>query len=177
MLTRLRRKQKGFTLIELLIVVAIIGIIAAILIPNFLDALHKGSQKRTMGDIKQFATGLGTYYTDNGGAAAAGAVTIDVGNWPTSVSETDIETALVPEYIPQLPINDAWGNDIEYRCLLNNPPRIFYCLVRAQARDAAFSGTTYTAGSFVPTDYDQDIVWADGGFIRAAAGAITSATP
>ena len=45
MLKRLRNRQKGFTLIELLIVVAIIGIIAALLIPNFLDALQKAKQK------------------------------------------------------------------------------------------------------------------------------------
>ena len=52
MLMKIRNRQKGFTLIELLIVVAIIGIIAALLIPNFLDALQKAKQKRTVADKK-----------------------------------------------------------------------------------------------------------------------------
>ena len=49
----MRRKDKGFTLIELLIVVAIIGIIAAIAIPNLLNAIDRGKQKRTMADLRQ----------------------------------------------------------------------------------------------------------------------------
>ena len=60
-----RRGQKGFTLIELLIVVAIIGIIAAILIPNLLDALQKAKQKRTMGDQRGISTAIEAYATDN----------------------------------------------------------------------------------------------------------------
>ncbi len=74
MLMRLakRRGQKGFTLIELLIVVAIIGIIAAILIPNLLDALQKAKQKATVGDIRNIGTAWMSWVTDQMSAAAAG---------------------------------------------------------------------------------------------------------
>ena len=99
MLMKLRNRQKGFTLIELLIVIAIIGIIAALLIPNFLDALNKGRQKRTMGEQRNWGSAILTWLTDQSGAAAAGAATtIDVGNWTASgggdtVSLWDVVTA------------------------------------------------------------------------------------
>src|SRR3954468_635011 len=72
MLTKIRNRQKGFTLIELLIVVAIIGIIAALLIPNFLDALQKAKQKRTVADMRNAGTAMFSWLTDQVGAAAAG---------------------------------------------------------------------------------------------------------
>ena len=55
------RNAKGFTLIELLIVVAIIGIIAAIAIPNLLNAIDRGKQKRTMADLRSIGTAVEEY--------------------------------------------------------------------------------------------------------------------
>ena len=58
------RREKGFTLIELLIVVAIIGIIAAIAVPNLLTAIQRSKQKRSMADMRAIGTALGSYQTD-----------------------------------------------------------------------------------------------------------------
>jgi prepilin-type N-terminal cleavage/methylation domain-containing protein len=58
-------KQKGFTLIELLIVVAIIAILAAIAVPNFLEAQVRSKVSRQLSNMRTVTTALETYYVDN----------------------------------------------------------------------------------------------------------------
>lgn len=90
-------KNKGFTLIELLIVVAIIGIIASIAIPNLLIALQKGRQKASMADMKSVGTALEVYTTDNSMIPNTDLITLNTA------------TYFVPFYIKVIPQIDAWG--------------------------------------------------------------------
>ena len=68
---RSRRNANGFTLIELMIVIAIIAILAAILIPNFLHARAEAVTAACEGNQKQLATAEEEYSVDNGGAYAS----------------------------------------------------------------------------------------------------------
>src|SRR6185295_17565523 len=163
------RRQKGFTLIELLIVVAIIGIIAALLIPNFLDALQKAKQKRTVADVRNAGTAMFSWLTDQVGAAAAGATaTLDMTPYGTAMDSTGLQTVLVPQYLQAVPDLDGWKNPYKYYCVFTNPLAKQVMAIWSGGRDGkgASPSGSYNVTSFDPTDYDQDIVWADGFFVR-----------
>ena len=79
MLARIRKAQEendgGFTLIELLVVIIIIGILAAIAIPVFLNQRQKGYDAQAKSDARNLATLEETYLTDTNSYVAAGSAT------------------------------------------------------------------------------------------------------
>jgi prepilin-type N-terminal cleavage/methylation domain-containing protein len=171
MLTKVRNRQKGFTLIELLIVVAIIGIIAALLIPNFLDALQKAKQKRTVTDERNVGTAMFSWLTDQVGAAAAGAAVtqIDLSDYNGDVNDaTGVADLLVDQYIQTVPTTDGWKKDFYFNMKTGTQvleKNVLLITSGGRSGDAPTSGNI-TVAPFDPTDYDQDIIWADGFFVR-----------
>ncbi len=60
----MRKKRKGFTLIELMIVIAIIAILAAVLVPNFMRAREASRLTACKSNLKNLSTGIETYSND-----------------------------------------------------------------------------------------------------------------
>ena len=149
---KIRLKKEGFTLIELLIVVAIIGIIAAIAIPNLLNAIQRGKQKRTMADMRAIGTAVESYAVDNNQYPAGGS--------PVS----DIASDLEPRYIAQLVIADAWTNEIDYTATPSSAPQTYS--IESYGKDgsnqAVFVGST--------TDFNNDIIFSQGLFVQYPEG-------
>ena len=90
-----RTMQKGFTLIELMIVVAIIGILAAVALPAYQDYVTKSKVGAAISSLSALKTGVGTCSQENGGVLT----TCDTGHAdiPTFVATKELASASVTD--------------------------------------------------------------------------------
>ncbi len=163
----------GFSLIELLVVVAIVGIIAAILIPNLLTALQKAKQKRTVAELRNVGTAWMSWLTDQVGASAAGAAKTYDASVLSETSYVELYGYLHPEstffYMQEVPQFDGW----RYPLVFGQADSLIasnVLIACSGGGDGTLDGgsctKSYEIGAFVATDFDQDIIWADGYFVR-----------
>jgi hypothetical protein len=168
-------RPQGFTMIELLIILCVIGVIAVVLAPNVLRGLANGPeqepsgnpQKRTLADMRNTGTAMFSWLTDQVGAAAAGAISTDINlyDYP-EIRQADLATILVPTYLHEIPTDDGWGHGYDYFLDVADPLARNVMAIRSRGRDGVAGADVYTITSFEPDESDQDIIWADGFFVR-----------
>ncbi len=152
------KRQKGFTLIELLIVVAIVGLLAAIAIPNLMSAIQRARQKRGMGDLRTMATTFSMYY-------------LDTDHYP--VAQTTFKGftgpvywAVVPAYCKALPLYDSWQKPYGYASTSNGSDFGLVCtgsdgLFEDRGTIAVFANMQRTTTHC----FENDVVWVDDSFL------------
>jgi len=128
-------------------------------------ANDKEAQKRTIRDIRNTGTAMFSWLTDQVGAAAAGQSQIDVDDYPVITSE-ELREILLPQYIQAIPEADGWGNPFDYFLNVKEPLAKQVMAIRSPGRDGRYSSDSYSVTSFDPKELDEDIVWADGFFVR-----------
>jgi general secretion pathway protein G len=154
-------RQRGFTLIELLVVVAIVGILAAIAIPNFLNAMNRSRQKRSMADIRTIATAWESRATDVNTYTASGI------SWPAAnQSVTTLEGRLMPTYIKKIPVYDGWGA----LYAVGATPMSYSIISYGSDKQASFTATSVTA-PITTQAFDCDLVFTEGNFVVYPEGA------
>lgn len=153
------RRERGFTLIELLIVVAIVGVLAAIAIPNLINAMNRARQKRTMADIRGIAVAWEARAVEESSYAPSGMTLCCT----VAVTHNDMEEMLAPTFIKNVARLDGWDNTLVFAV---NDAGTSY-LIRSHGR-GGIPDSDLVGGA--TTKFDCDIVYSNGAFIQYPDG-------
>ena len=147
--------------VVVLVAFAILGIMAAIAIPNLLTAMQRSKQKRTMADMRTVGVALDGYAEGNGK------------HYPDAISMEQLAQKLSPTYVTTPPVKDGWGNEMRYDCwsASGSGPCDSYVIVSA-GKDARFEVEDPT--KYRPrgptTNFNDDIVFQNGSFTQYPEG-------
>ena len=153
------RRPAGFTLVELLIAVAILGILIVISVVNYLNAIERGRQRRSMADIRGLTTALEAYAADFERYPPAAAFVLPDGLALPTGNFLAAHGYLQPTYIRVAPVADGWNSWFLYG---TTALQTDYAI-----GSAGQGGLPQAAPSFGPTtDFRDDILLVNGQFVQ-----------
>jgi type II secretion system protein G len=157
------KRERGFSLVELLFVVAIIGLLAAIAVPNLLAAINRSRQKRTMADMRTFATAWESRATEVNRYSAAGL------SWPATPDDAELVAAfLAPTYVQTVPTRDGWSHPLWVGTSADGQSYAIKSFGANRIDDTP--NLTSADGPISTTRFDCDIIMSNGQFIMYPEG-------
>jgi len=136
--------------VAIIVLVAMSGIIAAIAIPNFLNAVQRGKQKRTVSELRIIALACEAYATDYNA-------------YPKTQPIEDLSKVLQPTYIKVLPLVDGWGHPFRYQDLNSQG-----YVVASTGKDGLleYEDLGNYMRNTATRSFNNDIVFSNGGFVQ-----------
>jgi general secretion pathway protein G len=134
--------------VAMVLLVPVAGIIAAIAIPNFLNAVDRGKQKRTMADIRSIAVAVEAFAADH------------EQRYPVADSAAALAEQLAPKYIPVVPAMDGWEHPLQVESTAER------YVIWSFGKD----GVGATCEKAVTTAFNDEICLENGQFVRYPSG-------
>jgi len=164
------KKGKGWVvalvlILAVLLVMCIIvsGIVAAIAVPNFLQAKERGMQKRAMVDMRALAASIQAYQVDTGSLPDTG----HAGDGHYSIRDVSaLSDFLEPSYIQEVPAADPYGAQYQYGISRDGEAFILIC----SGSDGEINLSEVPDSPVMTSCFEDDIVWEDSGFIQCPDG-------
>ncbi|PYQ09963.1 MAG: hypothetical protein DMH00_12095 [Acidobacteria bacterium] len=147
------QNNSGFTLIELLIVVTIIGLIAAMAIPNLVNAVDKAKQRKTMGDMRQLGSAVEMYAVENN-------------TYPKVGSYAALAPLIQPTYVKTVSGTDGWNHGWVFTGDTTNGSEYTFVSLGKDGKPSVVTGGA-------TSDFACDIVFANGQFFQWPSGTQT----
>jgi len=146
---RAAHNAKGFSLIELMISLVVIGVIAAIAIPNLFSAIDRGKQKRTLADMRTIGTAVEAYAVDNS-------------RYPVATDTASLWLVISPVYLRPMTQSDGWDHEFVVDVATTE------YTISSTGKDGVPSGCVVGVRT---TQFTEDICFSHGKFVQYPEGA------
>jgi type II secretory pathway pseudopilin PulG len=162
------KKSNALVIILVLVAVGIIGlcllgIVAAIAIPNFIVAKEKAKQARAVGDVRAIGEAIQKYQNDNGACPDTGH---QEDAYYSLVNVSELEQFLVPRYLPVLPEKDPWNGTYSYGVSPDNSEFVLIC----DGSDNKNEIQKIPEELVTTSCYEDEIIFENGDFVQKPEG-------